>query len=183
MQKQDALDFLRSLAESEEGQKSITVVKEISTAIYRIFPGKDTALEIDKIIKPMKPASGSSGQWQVYTPGGAKTTEKKTTGRPLTVAPPVADDDDEEEIQDEDETLEGRPMTPADFGVTADNYKDYLGINTKEFYEKFPDKDAVQTLASILLVNPNQGNAKLVSEMQGAIKAYFEKANEADKNK
>lgn len=179
MQKQEALDFLKALAESEEGQKSITVVKEISTAIYRIFPGKDTALEIDKIIKPMKPASGSSGQWQVYTPG-VKTAEKKT-GRPLTVAPPVADDE-EEEIQDEDERLEGRPMTPADFGVTADNYKDYLGINTKEFYEKFPDKDAVQTLASILLVNPNQGNAKLVSEMQGAIKAYFEKADEADKN-
>ena len=152
MQKQDALDFLKALAESEEGQKSITVVKEISTAIYRIFPGKDTALEIDKIIRPMKPASVSSGQWQVYTPG-VKTAEKKT-GRTLTVAPPVADDEDEEEIQDEDERLEGRPMTPADFGVTADNYKDYLGVNTKEFYEKFPDKDAVQTLASILLVNP-----------------------------
>jgi hypothetical protein len=145
MQKQDALDFLKALAESEEGQKSITVVKEISTAIYRIFPGKDTALEIDKIIRPMKPASVSSGQWQVYTPG-VKTAEKKT-GRPLTVAPPVADDEDEEEIQDEDERLEGRPMTPADFGVTAENYNDYLGVNTKEFYEKFPDKDAVQTLA------------------------------------
>lgn len=182
MQKQDALDFLRALAESEEGQKSITVVKEISTAIYRIFPGKDTALEIDKIIRPMKPASGSSGQWQVYTPGGPKPIEKKT-GRPLTVAPPVADDDDEEEIQDEDERLEGRPMTPADFGVTAENYNDYLGINTKEFYERFADKDAVQTLASILLVNPNQGNAKLVSEMQQAIKNFFEKADEADKNK
>jgi len=181
MQKQDALDFLKALAESEEGQKSITVVKEISTAIYRIFPGKDTALEIDKIIRPMKPASVSSGQWQVYTPG-VKTAEKKT-GRPLTVAPPVADDEDEEEIQDEDERLEGRPMTPADFGVTADNYKDYLGVNTKEFYEEFPDKDAVQTLASILLVNPNQGNAKLVSEMQQAIKNFFEKADEADKNK
>lgn len=180
MQKQDALDFLKALAESEEGQKSITVVKEISTAIYRIFPGKDTALEIDKIIRPMKPASVSSGQWQVYTPG-VKTAEKKT-GRPLTVAPPVADDEDEEEIQDEDERLEGRPMTPADFGVTADNYREYLGINTKEFYEKFADKDAVQTLASILLVNPNQGNAKLVSEMQQAIKNFFEKADEADKN-
>lgn len=182
MQKQDALDFLKALAESEEGMKKITVVKEISTAIYRIFPGKDTALEIDKIIKPMKPASGSSGQWQVYTPGGAKTAEKKT-GRPLTPAPPAADDDDEEEIQDEDETLDGKPMTPADFGVTAENYKEYLGVNTKEFYEKFADKDAVQTLASILLVNPNQGNAKLVSEMQGAIKNFFEKADEADKNK
>jgi hypothetical protein len=181
MQKQDALDFLKALAESEEGQKSITVVKEISTAIYRIFPGKDTALEIDKIIRPMKPASVSSGQWQVYTPG-VKTAEKKT-GRPLTVAPPVADDEDEEEIQDEDERLEGRPMTPADFGVTAENYNDYLGINTKEFYERFADKDAVQTLASILLVNPNQGNAKLVSEMQQAIKNFFEKADEADKNK
>lgn len=181
MQKQEALDFLKALAESEVGGKNITVVKEISTAIYRIFPGKDTALEIDKIIRPMKPASVSSGQWQVYTPGGAKTAEKKT-GRPSVVAPPVADDEEEEEIQDEDERLEGRPMTPADFGVTADNYKDYLGINTKEFYEKFPDKDAVQTLASILLVNPNQGNAKLVSEMQGAIKAYFE-TNEGDKNK
>lgn len=179
MQKQEALDFLKALAQSEEGQKSITVVKEISTAIYRIFPGKDTALEIDKIIKPMKPASGSSGQWQVYTPG-VKTAEKKTV-RLLTVAPPVADDE-EEEIQDEDETLDGKPMTPADFGVTAENYKEYLGVNTKEFYEKFADKDAVQTLASILLVNPNQGNAKLVSEMQGAIKAYFE-TNEADKNK
>jgi hypothetical protein len=174
--------FLKALAESEEGMKKITVVKEISTAIYRIFPGKDTALEIDKIIKPMKPASGSSGQWQVYTPGGPKPAEKKT-GRPLTVAPPVADDDDEEEIQDEDERLEGRPMTPADFGVTAENYNDYLGINTKEFYERFADKDAVQTLASILLVNPNQGNAKLVSEMQQAIKNFFEKADEADKNK
>ena len=182
MQKQDALDFLKALAESEEGQKSITVVKEISTAIYRIFPGKDTALEIDKIIKPMKPASGSSGQWQVYTPG-VKTAEKKTTGRPLTVAPPAADDDDEEEIQDEDERLEGRPMTPADFGVTAENYKDYLGTNTKEFYEKFQDKIDVQTLAAVLQVNPNQGNAKLVSEMQQAIKNFFEKADEADKNK
>lgn len=174
MQKQDALDFLKALAESEEGMKKITVVKEISTAIYRIFPGKDTALEIDKIIKPMKPASGSSGQWQVYTPGGAKTAEKKT-GRPLTPAPPAADDD-------EDETLDGKPMTPADFGVTAENYKEYLGVNTKEFYEKFADKDAVQTLASILLVNPNQGNAKLVSEMQGAIKNFFEKADEANKD-
>lgn len=182
MQKQDALDFLKALAESEEGMKKITVVKEISTAIYRIFPGKDTALEIDKIIKPMKPASGSSGQWQVYTPGGAKTAEKKT-GRPLTPAPPAADDEDEEEIQDEDETLDGKPMTPADFGVTAENYKEYLGVNTKEFYEKFADKDAVQTLATILLVNPNQGNAKLVSEMQQAIKNFFEKADEADKNK
>lgn len=182
MQKQQALDFLKELAESEVGGKNITVVKEISTAIYRIFPGKDTALEIDKIIKPMKPASGSSGKWQVYTPGGAKVVEKKTTSRPLTVAPPAADDEEEDEIQDEDETLDGAPMTPADFGVTAENYKDYLGINTKEFYEKFPDKDAVQTLASILLVNPNQGNAKLVSEMQGAIKAYFEKADEVNKN-
>lgn len=176
MQKQDALDFLRALAESEEGQKSITVVKEISTAIYRIFPGKDTALEIDKIIRPMKPASGSSGQWQVYTPGN-KESEKKTF-RPSVAAPPAAD---ESEIQDEDETLDGRPITPSGMGVTAENYGEYLGLNTKEFFERFKDKDEVQTLATILSVNPKQGNAKLVSEIQGAIKVYFE-GNEGDKN-
>lgn len=181
MQKQDALEFLRALAESEQGQKSITAVKDISTAIYRIFPGKDTALEIDKIIKPMKPASGSSGQWQVYKPGG-QTSEKKTTGRPSVVVTPAAEDDEEDEIQDEDETLDGNPMTPADFDVNADNYKDLLSLNTKEFFERFGDKDTVQTLATVLLVNPNQGNAKLVSEMQSAIKSYFEKGDENNKN-
>jgi len=182
MQKQDALDFLRELAESEEGKKSITAVKELSTAIYRIFPGKDTAMEIAKIIKPMTPASGSSGQWKVYAPN-APTAEKKTV-QPSVVAPPAVDDEEEleDEINDEDETLDGKPLTPGAFGVTGDNYNEYLGLSTKEFFDKFQTKAEVETLASVLQVNPKQGNAKLVSEMQGAIKAYFEKANEGDKN-
>jgi hypothetical protein len=177
MQKQEALDFLRSLAESEEGKKNITAVKDLSTSIYRIFPGKDTALEIDKIINPMKPASVSSGNWKVYSPNAP--VEKKTV-RPSVVAPPAADE--ELDPDEEDETLGGEPLDPEAFGVTTENYKDYLGLNTKEFFEKFQTKAEVETLASVLQINPKQGNAKLVSELQTAIKEYFERANEGDKN-